>query len=214
MPVAAPIKTGFRWNEAAQRYVGPSGKFVSNDAVRNALRRFVKRGEGRVARLAADVAEGRLTVAEWERRTADLLKRMHLAGASAAKGGWAQLTPQDTGRVGGQLRFHYERLDRFAREIRAKRLSRRQIIARAKLYARAVTPAYENHRRRAHVGVYAQERRVRQADESCPTCVREAAKGWVATGTLLPLGESECRTGCKCKFEFRFRRTQRENFKG
>jgi hypothetical protein len=205
MPVAAPIRTGFRWSPAAQRYIGPSGKFVSSDAVRRSLRQFVRRGEGRVARLAADVAAGRLTVAEWQRRTADLLKRMHLAGASAAKGGWAQLTPSDTGRVGGQLRFHYERLSRFAREVRAGRLSRRQIIARARLYARAVTPAYENHRRRAHVGIYAQERRVRQADESCPTCVREAARGWVATGTLLPLGESECRIGCKCRFEFRGR---------
>lgn len=205
MPVAAPIRTGFRWSPAAQRYIGPSGKFVSSDAVRRALRQFVRRGEGRIARLAADVAEGRLSVAEWETKTADLLKRMHLSSASAAKGGWAQLTPADTGRVGGQLRFHYERLDRFAREVRAGRLSRRQIVARAKLYARAVGPAYENHRRREHVGVYAQERRVRQADESCADCVREAARGWVPTGTLPPLGQSICKVGCKCRFEFRGR---------
>jgi len=205
MAVIAPPATGFRWSPPSQRYVSPSGRFVSNDAVRNALRKFVKRGEARIARLAADVSEGRLSVKEWQRQTADLLKRMHLSSAAAAKGGWAQMTPADTGRVGGQLRGHYRYLDRFAREIKARRLSRKQIIARSRLYARAVTPKYENDRRRAAIGVYAQERRVRQADESCPTCVREAAKGWVAMGTLLPLGESECRTGCLCRWEFRGR---------
>jgi hypothetical protein len=59
-------------------------------------------------------------------------------------------------------------------------------------------------RRRDHQGFGGQqERRFLHAAEHCPDCVDVAGRGWVPIGTLPRIGDSQCRTRCRCTFSYR-----------
>lgn len=45
------------------------------------------------------------------------------------------------------------------------------------------------------------ERSIRHAQDSCNGCIREAARGWVPAGTLVPVGLRDCGNSCKCTDE-------------
>ena len=47
------------------------------------------------------------------------------------------------------------------------------------------------------------ERRILGADDhKCPECIALARKGWRKYGTLTPIGDTVCKTNCKCRFEY------------
>lgn len=45
------------------------------------------------------------------------------------------------------------------------------------------------------------ERSIRHAQDSCNGCIREAARGWVPAGTLVPEGLRDCGNSCLCTGE-------------
>lgn len=197
------LRSRYIWDETSLRYRSPRGRFVSARALKQSLNSYVRRSQKEIRRIASQVASGSLDVAEWQRLTANLVKSTHLASAALAKGGWAQMTKADFGRVGQGLRFHYERLARFAAEVESGRLAPGTIQMRAGMYAASAGGVYENTRRDAAADVFTEERRVLGAAEHCPDCIEEAAKGWAPVGTLRKITDSACRTNCRCRFLFR-----------
>lgn len=77
-------------------------------------------------------------------------------------------------------------------------------IARAKSYGASVWGAANNvNRVRKEAEGLSYERRLhRRSDQPCPDCVEERAKGWVDTGTLRDIGDTECGERCHCVFVF------------
>jgi hypothetical protein len=100
-------------------------------------------------------------------------------------------------------------LDRFEADARAERMTPAQFAARAEQYAGAAWGPNLNARRAKVLrsGKYREERRVHAkpmgAHEPCATCEAESAKGWQPVGSLLPLGDAECRGNCDCFYEFK-----------
>lgn len=41
-------------------------------------------------------------------------------------------------------------------------------------------------------------------DHACPECVALSKKGWRRYGTLPMIGETVCKTNCKCKFDYSY----------
>lgn len=199
----AALRSRYEWDATALRYRGPRGAFVSAKAVKQAHTTYIRRSTREIERLATQAASGALPVDEWQRLTANLVKSVHLASAAVAKGGWAQMTPADFGRVGQGLRFHYGKLAKFAREIQTGRLNPGTVRQRAGMYAAAAGGVYENTRRRDAAGVFTEERNVLGKSEHCQVCKDQTARGWVAVGTLVPIGQRSCLTRCRCRYAFR-----------
>jgi hypothetical protein len=197
------VRSRFTYDAASMRYRDPSGRFVPADRVRRALLDVVRGSKRTINALARELAGGKISVGDWQAAMETAVKDLNLAATMAAKGGPGTMTPRDFGLAGARIRFHYERIDVFARLVEDGRLSAGQITARAQLYANAGAGVYENARREAARGVMTEERRVLGNAEHCPVCVEEAAKGWQAIGTLKRLGDSPCRANCKCRFRFR-----------
>jgi hypothetical protein len=178
---------------------------VSFAQVRTALDRFIESSQTRLEALTIQLQSGRLTLAEWETQFALTVKRMACAAGALARGGWAQMTPSDWGRVGWEVRRQYEFLHRFAFEIYtgAQEMDGRMIV-RARMYGQAVRGIYEEIRRAdaINAGMF-QERRVLGVAEHCPDCVDYARRDWQTIGTLPRIGDSQCRTNCHCTFEYR-----------
>lgn len=212
----AAVRSRYRWNANAQRYVGPSGRFVSQKSLKQALTTTVRRAEREIESLARQVAAGTMDVAEWQTATAFRVKNIHIAMRAAGRGGLAQLDASDYGRLGADLRFQYRRLRTFAAEIAAGRLSPDAIVSRAGMYARSGSAAYERGRfdgwdRLSRTGVAVEMKNVLGKGEHCtagagrPGCSEESERGWVPLGTLTIPGSRRCLTRCLCRLIYRSR---------
>jgi hypothetical protein len=198
------VRDAFSFDRDTLRFRRTStGRFVDADTVRRATRRVVDYAERAIRRLADDFNAWRIGLQTFETSMRQAVKELHLAATAAAKGGFANMTARDYGLVGARLRYHYERLDVFARLVEDGRLSAAQVKQRASLYARGGLVAYENARREAAVGVMTEERRILGVAEHCDVCIEQAALGWQPLLTLRRLGDSPCRANCKCRFRFR-----------
>jgi hypothetical protein len=203
VPATRSIVREFTWDAASLRY-RRGGRFVSERAVKLAIRRTIRAAAAEIRGVTADVAAGRVTVADWQARMAGELKNLHLASAMAARGGRRNMTPADWLRAGREIRYQLGRLGRFAADVAAGRLTERQVLARADLYVEAADGTFENARRGAAAGVYSQERNVLGAAENhCGGCLTETARGWVGLGELVPIGERACIVNCHCRYVFR-----------
>lgn len=195
----------YRWNAEARRYVGPDGRFVAQAAVREALDRALARSMIEARRLSRTLQNGETATLDWERRMRDVISDVHLYAAAAAKGGWAELTASDYGRVGQILREQYTYLNRFASEIDsgAQRLDGR-FLRRVELYLQSGRRTYHLvERREEEARGMTEERSVLHPADHCDECVLEEALGWSPIGTLTPIGERQCLTNCRCSIEYR-----------
>lgn len=198
-----PTRSRYSWDPAVQRYRGPSGRYVSQKSFRQSFNGHIRKARREVERLAGDVARGTISVPEWQRQMVNQIKTIRLESAAAAKGGWAQLTKSDFGKIGQQLRVEYRYLRRFAGDISAKRLAPGTIRARAGMYISAGAGSYENTRRDAASEIFTEERNVLGDSEHCRDCIAASRAGWVNVGTLIPIGQRICNQNCKCSYRFR-----------
>jgi hypothetical protein len=195
----------FTWDPAARRYRGPTGAFVPDAAVRQAVDAVVDGSGARLAVLTQRLVDGALDLATWQQQMAAELKALHVATATAAHGGWAQMSPADWGWVGQRLRTQYGYLRDWAADLAAGRASLDgRAVARATLYGDAARQTYQEMTRRdARLHGGTEERRLLRATESCAGCRAQAALGWQPAGTLAPLGSQPCLTRCRCVWDTR-----------
>jgi hypothetical protein len=196
----------YTFNARSQRYRHiATGRWVGRDTVRRALDTTLQRSQADMTRLGRDLQAGRLTLAEWQVATAKSLKAAHLASAAAARGGWAQMTQADYGRVGHKLRGEYGFLARFAQAIAdgAQPLDGR-FLTRLSMYAQAPRGTYHDQERAGmREAGYTEERNVLGMADHCDSCRAQTARGWVALGSLIPVGQRDCLTSCKCSVQYR-----------
>lgn len=194
----------YRWNEIAGRYINQSGNFVSFADVRSYLDEVLDRHERKIMGLSSALREGSINVQQWQAGMKDALKDLHLVSGALARGGWAQMSQADYGRVGNQLRFQYERLAKFAQQIERGLPFDGRFIRRTQLYAQSGRVSYTAAlRQEMALRGYTEEQSVLAAADHCSECVAEADKGWVKIGTLINIGERICKSNCRCHLEFR-----------
>ena len=200
------LTPAFEWNERSQRYVNAvSKRYVSREQVRQALDIALDRSRNEVARLSRELVAGRVNLADWQTQVAREVKSMHMASAALAAGGWAQMTPQMTGRTGRIIRDEYAYLANFAQQIKSgqQRLDG-SLVTRANLYAQAPRGTYHAIEER---GMQAQGktecRNVLGPADHCEGCLTETSKGWVSIGALVPIGSRLCLANCRCSISYR-----------
>lgn len=203
----SPLTPDIVWDERAGRYASAStGRYIASRLVKDELEKVIIRSGENIAAASEALRAGSIGLAEWQTTMMREVKLAHVASAAAANGGWAQMSQSDWGFTGNLIKKQYQWLDRFAGQIASgeQPLDGRMMV-RAKMYAEAGRGTYEQtrHRYQANNNGMTEERRVRTADESCPGCLEQAKLGWQPFGTLDPIGAEECKTHCKCHFEYR-----------
>lgn len=197
------------WSESLGRYRDArTGRLVAAATVRRDLDVAVQGASDRVSDLARRFQRREISLKTWELAMRDAIARQHLRASMAAKGGAAQMTPADYGRVGQRVRVQYDYLRQWARDVRAGRAPvDGRFVARAQLYAESARGGYQAVRSAelARRG-FDEERNVLAASEHCEgdgSCVGETRRGWVARGALIPIGGRLCRTRCRCAIQYR-----------
>jgi hypothetical protein len=194
----------FTYSPETGRYRGSDGKLVGARAVRDAADRTVDEASDRLAALAERLRSGEITLAEWQTRSMAVIKDAHVAAGLAAHGGRARMDQATYGALGHRIRGEYAYLRGMAREVAdgTQPLDGR-LTARARLYGQAARPTYEAitaRDQRARGATY--ERNILGAGESCEGCRAQSALGWVAVGTLAPVGARSCRSNCRCRIAY------------
>lgn len=194
----------YGYNQSAGRYIKKDGSFVAQKNVVRATERVIKKSQANMLALSAQLKEGTLSTNDWRIAMQREMSALHLAQAMVAKGGFAQMTQADYGRVGGKLRFQNERLNLFASQVQygSQKLDGR-FDQRVRMYAQAGRGTFaETEREEKKQRGYTRERRILGAADHCPDCIEYAQRGWQPIGTLPKIGESVCKTNCHCEFEY------------
>lgn len=196
----------FKWDKTKGKYVNSeTGRVVAWPRVKKALEQTISFSRSNVQGLSERLIKGQITLRDWQNAMAAEIKQMHIASEIVARGGLANMGPREWGRVGARIRGQYAYLENFASQIElgAQPMDGR-LLNRAAMYSYATRGTFENQRRANAVeDGYTQERRVLHAKEHCDACKQLAGMGWQPINSLPAIGEADCRSNCRCTFEYR-----------
>jgi hypothetical protein len=178
----------FYWDARRARYRYQDGSLVPAKAVRFALDKALSSSSRRVYETSVALKEGRISLRDWEKAMRKSIK--------------------DFGRTGPLVRRQYAYLKRFAAQIEAGVTPLDGVfLRRAELYTEAGWSTYTmfeelNHRERG----YDQEKNVLDPSaKHCRGCRLVASYGWVAIGSLTPIGMRPCKNRDRCHMIYRKR---------
>lgn len=194
------------FSEAAGRFVNERGQFVSDAAVRRVVDSIAEQASGRMVAASERLLAGELSLASWQAEMQQAIKVAHASGAVIAHGGAARMTFSRWGEIGSLVKTEYQFLRDFAAQIADGRQPLNGTIrTRAVLFGQATRATFsklygEDQRDRG----YLSERNMLRSGESCAGCRSESARGWVPTGSLVPIGSRRpCLRNCKCVIQHR-----------
>lgn len=198
--------TRYAWNDKAGQYVdSKSGRFVPRSAVRDDLDRVLDGITAKMDLNSQALLNGAINLDQWQLEMMSLTKRAHLVSAASQRGGWAQLTQADFGRVGQIVRREYGYLRNFAEQIASgKQPLDGNIGRRARMYGQqARNTFYAFQKVEMERRGFDEERSVLNPADHCEECKSEERKGFQTIGSMVPIGQRICRSNCKCSVEYR-----------
>jgi len=205
--MASPSRA-FTFDRRLARYRDAgTGRLVPATRVRSYLDDALASAGKRMDALANQLRAGQIDVITWEVRMRREVKIVSTYSGALAKGGWAQMTDADYGRVGQYVRGQYQYLRGFAQRIASGKAPLNGNINNvARLYAEAGRPLFARMEQVEQVlrGM-TQRLSVKHSLDSCPGCLAAEAAGWhnIAGSTVPEIGARDCRTRCKCSWIYR-----------
>jgi hypothetical protein len=182
-----------------------SGKFVSAKQVRAAADTVIDSETQRIRAISQQLVDGQINLAEWQIQSSALLKNLHVSIGIAANGGLEATSASDMGYIASRIKKQYKYLRDFALQIKkGQQKLDGTLVSRSALYVQAGRGTYEDVRRRAadESGLQ-EEKRVLGFADHCIDCLEQSSLGWQPLDTLASIGESRCRSNCRCYFIYR-----------
>jgi hypothetical protein len=195
-----------QFDSSSHRYRNlETGRFVQRDEVLRLVDEETSRLEVRLKGHARLLVSGKIEISEFQTRMAQSLKESHIRMAALGGGGLKQMTPQQYGHVGQQLKKQYQFLYKFGRDLEENKSSSVQIIRRAGMYAQSTKTSFHQAEftARGRVGFYAKRLLDAQA-RHCPECINYQQLQWRLISQIVPPGVNcTCGGRCRCRIVFR-----------
>jgi hypothetical protein len=206
MAIAPTDLTEYTYDVISRRYRNVStGRYVPATEVRAAVDRVIDVEETNFTSAASQLLAGQITLADFQRQTAVNIKALHTATGIAGNGGINNMGPDDIAHIEDLINRQYVFLRNMGNDIEmGTQPMDGRLLARVRLYAHAARGTYEDVvRRLARIGGVLQERRILGVADHCIGCLQEYQLGWQPIGTLKDIGDTPCRTLCRCHFIFK-----------
>jgi hypothetical protein len=187
------------------RYRDDRGRFLSKESVGKLVDSRIDQLEANLRRYTRMLADGNLTLDQWQGSVREAIKNAHIQAALIGYGGKDEMGPAEYGRIGQRLRAEYTYLQGFARDLLDGRISNPMALARVGLYAQSVRGSYwqGTELRQQQQGFSLMKRKLDGQAQHCQDCLDYAARGIVPIGTLpLPGQRCACRARCRCSIEY------------
>jgi hypothetical protein len=197
-------RSSYKWSPSTGRYVRPNGRFVAKVDVRAAIDAALEKESAKAVLLSQELRNGTISLSAWREEMRIMIKNVHVYNAAIAKGGFAQMTAADYGRVGQIVRGEYGFLEGFARGIASGKVPLDgRFTERAKQYAQAGRGTYhQTERAIMKAAGMTKEWNILHPADHCGGCLGETARGKVPIGSLIPIGGRTCRRKCRCTLGF------------
>jgi hypothetical protein len=207
--LSARMDAVWSYDRNVGRYRNEKGKFLSKAAVEKLVDARIDKLGTSLQRFTRMLVNGDITLDQWQASFREAIKAAHIQAAIIGYGGREQMGSAEYGRIGQRLREEYSYLQGFARDLLDQRISAPMAVARAVLYAESVRGSYwEGSELRQQKQGYSLMRRILDSQaQHCADCLRYAAQGLVAIGTL-PLPGRRCECGARCRCSVRYYRQQ------
>lgn len=204
-PRTNPSTPKYGYNTTANRYVNlKTGRFIPRQTIKSITTRQVTKSRNAMIALAEQLKSKKISLTDYRTATMQQLKVLHVSQATAAKGGWAQMTQTSYGQVGGRLAYQYRRFNLLIGQIESgKQKLDGRFTQRVQMYANAGRATFAESERAA-MGERGmdEEKNVLGQAEHCEGasngCIEQSRRGWVKIGTLVPIGGRICMTNCQC----------------
>lgn len=131
------------WEEASRRFRGPDGKFVSKATMQSLRDTMVDASVQRVTDLTGQLTRGEIDIDAWRTAMRAEVKQVHIIEYLIGRGGRAQMTPRDWGRIGAEVRKQYAYVERLIIERASGVVSDAELTARARMYPASATASHE-----------------------------------------------------------------------
>lgn len=199
-----PIK----FNSTIRRYIDASGRAIPRPRVRDEIRKLQDHVAKESTKLSRLLQKGKISSAEFQSRSAALLKHGHIVAATIGRGGRDRMTQSDWGRVGAKIAWQNKYLAKFVRRIVAGTLSPKQTEYRSSLYASALWTTFNQAEMRTlsgapPAGLNPERCRLQtNSQEGCEECAADEALGWMSVDDMGEIGTRICGDFCKCDIIF------------
>lgn len=204
-----PPRRSYRFSERTGRYRGPDGRFVRQREIRAGVDSMIDGASQRIRTLTESLRSRQITVGEWEQRMRAEVSALHVAAATAAKGGRDQMSSADYGRVGRLVRDQFDFLrSRADAIVSGKQLMDGTLVQRATLYAQAARGTHSAIlAREMDTRGFSEERNILDREAAhcvgAGSCPEQTARGWVPVGSLVPLSQRLCGPNDRCSIQYR-----------
>jgi hypothetical protein len=203
--LATRLDAQWSYDRRTNRYRDEKGRFLSQKGVEALV-------DGRIDRLKADLvrftkmlAEGNLTLNQWQGSVQEAIKAAHIQATIVGHGGKAGMGSAEYWRIGQRLRQEYAFLQGFALDLLEQRVSAPMALARVGLYAESVRGSFWEGTsiRKEQQGFSLMRRILDPQAQHCADCPGYASRGWVPIGSVpLPGQRCACRARCRCSVEY------------
>lgn len=203
--MAARFDAAWSFDRGSGRYRDERGRFLSAKSVEALVNKRIESLGSTLRRYTQMLADGNITLQQWQESTRESIKTAHIQAAIIGKGGKDNMTASDYGRIGQRLRQEYAYLQRFTQDLLEQRVSVPMALARIKLYASSVKGSYwqGTELRQQEQGYGLMRRILDPMANHCDDCIRYSRMGNKPIGSLpLPGQRCECGANCKCSVQY------------
>lgn len=199
-------KGSYKWRPETRTFTR-GDKTVSRDKLKKWVDLAVESSKAQLEEIAIQYRTGKINLAQFRISTGGELKRLHSSMAMMANGGRNAISTKGWARTGAKLRSEFAYLNSFRAALLGKEpsLLGDDFVERVKMYADAGYAQYENQvRGREKDAGVKRARRVKVGDDTtCPGCNRAATEDFLPINDVLPIGDADCLSRCRCHIEYK-----------
>jgi hypothetical protein len=140
--LSSRLDADWSYDRNSGRYRDERGRFLSEKSVQALIDGRIDRLDSSLRRFTRMLADGAITLDQWQGSVREAIKAAHLQAAIIGHGGRSGMGSAEYGRVGQRLRQEYAYLQGFARDLLDQRISGPMAAARASLYAQSVRSSF------------------------------------------------------------------------
>ena len=191
------------WDEEDQEYEDEEGNVVTEAALLALINLLAGKVSKRLSRIIAAEREGSVDPRTSQGKAEHEIRMSHRMMAALGAGGLRQLTETQKAQADRTVMREQTYWVRLSMSVNT--VSDAEAEARAAQYGSATYQSFQHAAIQAHAAAgYDEARRILEHGAAhCEGCVEAANAGWVPVDQLLPIGDADCLSNCRCSVDYR-----------
>lgn len=177
----------------------PVNPNLSQVVVIRGINQFANGLSQELTNISLQLINKQITLTQWQLRSMSIIEQGHIAA-------WGTVQPVRATAVKDLILSEFEYLNKFANQLSTgQKPINGSMLGRVRMYGQAVRGTYYESSNDLAInnGAIAVASVLHPTDH-CPTCIRQAAKGFMPFDELIPIGKRDCLSNCRCTLKYKY----------